>query len=59
MIRLGFILTMLFMALVAAPTTLAAPLVQEGGRDTLPLIWWLTPVGSAIALIFAYVLYAR
>jgi len=56
-IRLGSILTMLFMALVAAPTALAAPLVQEGGRDALPLIWWLTPIGSAVALIFAYMLY--
>jgi len=56
-IRLGSILTMLFMALVAAPTALAAPLVQGGGRDALPLIWWLTPIGSAVALIFAYMLY--
>ena len=55
--RLVFILTMLITALVAAPTALAAPLIQGGGRDTLPLIWWLTPVGSAVALIFAYVLY--
>ena len=46
----------LLLALSAAPTALAAP-VAQGGREALPWLWWFTPVGAIIALIFAYYLY--
>ncbi len=54
--RLGLIFTTLTLLLLAAPTVLAAPL-QQGAREPLPLLWWLTPIGAVIALIVAYVLY--
>ncbi|MCB0210962.1 MAG: sodium-translocating pyrophosphatase [Anaerolineae bacterium] len=56
MIRRGVILA-LFLALgIAAPPALAAPLAQEA-REALPVLWWLTPICSLIALAFAYTLY--
>ncbi len=56
MTRLRFILLMLLATLFGAPTTLAAPLAQEA-QGTLPWLWWLTPVSSLVALVFAYILY--
>jgi K(+)-stimulated pyrophosphate-energized sodium pump len=56
MVRAGFILTALLIALFTAPIALAAPVAQEA-REALPILWWLMPVGAVIALIFAYVLY--
>ena len=53
--RLLFIVTNLVVLAVAAPVALAAPLAQ--GRESLPWIWWLTPVGSIVALAVAYYLY--
>ena len=54
--RLGFVVTMLFIGLFTAPTALAAPIAQDA-RETLPWLWWLTPIGSGIALVVAYLLY--
>ncbi len=54
--RLSLMLGVLLMVLVAAPAALAAP-VAQGGGDSLPWIWWLTPVGSLIALAMAFYLY--
>jgi len=56
MARLGSILTMLLILLSAAPTALAAPLAQEP-RESLPWLWWFTPLGAVVALVFAYLLY--
>jgi K(+)-stimulated pyrophosphate-energized sodium pump len=44
-------------ALVAAPAALAAPLAQEGPREALPWVWWLAPIGSLIALGYAWYFY--
>ena len=56
MVRSGFIMTALLLALFAAPVALAAPVAQEA-REPLPLLWWLMPLGAVIALVFAYVFY--
>nr|HMQ54992.1 sodium/proton-translocating pyrophosphatase [Anaerolineae bacterium] len=56
MVRLGVILTLLIPLLATAPAALAAPVAQEA-REPLPWLWWLTPLGSIVALIFAYLLY--
>jgi K(+)-stimulated pyrophosphate-energized sodium pump len=56
MTRLSFILLTFLLALVAAPAALAAPAAQEA-REAIPLLWWLAPIGSIIALIFAWVFY--
>ncbi len=55
--RVTVLLTMLFVFLLAAPPALAAPLAQGGVREPLPLVWWLGPIGSLIALGFAYYFY--
>ncbi len=57
MARLGVILTLVLAALSAAPVALAAPLAQGGVRPALPLLWWLMPIGSIVALVVAYMLY--
>jgi K(+)-stimulated pyrophosphate-energized sodium pump len=54
--RLGVIFTSLFALFLIAPAALAAPLPQEA-RETLPLLWWLTVLGSVVALLFAFLLY--
>ncbi len=54
--RLGIVITILIATLFVAPTALAAPMAQ-GGREALPLLWWLTPVAAIIALVVAYLLY--
>ncbi len=51
--RLIFLLTVMLVALFAAPPALA----QEGVREPLPWLWWLAPVGSIIALAFAWIFY--
>jgi K(+)-stimulated pyrophosphate-energized sodium pump len=56
MTRLAFVFVTLGVVLFAAPAALAAPPAQEA-REALPWLLWLTPVGAAIALIFAYLLY--
>ncbi len=54
--RLAIIFASLAVALATAPAVLAAPAAQQG-RETLPWLWWLTPVGAIIALVVAYLLY--
>jgi K(+)-stimulated pyrophosphate-energized sodium pump len=56
MSRLSFILFILLVMLIAAPTALAAPLT-EGGPESLPWLWWLGPIGSLIAFVFVFVFY--
>ena len=56
MVRLMFVLMTVLVALAAAPTAWAAP-VAQGGREPLPLLWWSAPVGSIIALFFAWYFY--
>jgi K(+)-stimulated pyrophosphate-energized sodium pump len=56
MTRLGLILATLTVALFLPAVAQAAPPAQ-GGREALPLLWWLAPVGSIIALVFALVFY--
>jgi K(+)-stimulated pyrophosphate-energized sodium pump len=51
--RLKFLLTIMLVALFAAPPALA----QEGVREPLPWLWWLAPIGSIIALAFALIFY--
>lgn len=51
--RLKSLLFALLVTLVAVPPALA----QEGGREPLPMLWWLAPVGSIVALVFAWVFY--
>lgn len=44
--------------LMMAPSALAAPLGQEAGGSTITWIMFaLMPIGSAVALVFAYILY--
>ncbi|MCG3207051.1 MAG: putative K(+)-stimulated pyrophosphate-energized sodium pump [Anaerolineae bacterium] len=57
MARVGLVLTLIITALAAAPTALAAPLAQGAARPALPLLWWLMPLGSIVALVVAYSLY--
>jgi K(+)-stimulated pyrophosphate-energized sodium pump len=47
-----FILAILFA--VAVPATVLA---QGGEKPPLPWLWWLTPLASVVALVFAYVFY--
>ncbi len=54
--KVSFVLLTLLVTLGAAPAALAAPVVQQA-QASLPWLWWLTPVGSLVALIFAYYLY--
>ena len=54
--RFKFIFLLLLVALSIAPAAMAAPLAQDA-QEGLPWIWWITPVGSIVALIFAYILY--
>jgi amino acid transporter len=56
MSRLSFILFILLVMLIAAPTALAAPLT-EGGPESLPWLWWLGPIGSLIAFVFVFIFY--
>ncbi len=51
--RLKSLLFALLVMLVAVPPALA----QDGGREPLPWLWWLAPVGSIIALVFAWIFY--
>lgn len=44
------------LALSGAPGALAAPIAQQAG-EPLPWMWWLTPIGSILALVVAYYLY--
>jgi K(+)-stimulated pyrophosphate-energized sodium pump len=34
-----------------------ADIAAQAAREPLPLIWWLTPVGAAVALTFAFIFY--
>jgi K(+)-stimulated pyrophosphate-energized sodium pump len=54
--RLKFVLLLLLLALAIAPTAMAAPLAQET-RESLPWLWWLTPVSALIGLSVAFLLY--
>ncbi|RME77069.1 MAG: sodium-translocating pyrophosphatase [Chloroflexi bacterium] len=54
--RYSFVLLSLVTALFAAPAAYAAPLGQ-GGHEPLPLLWWSAPIGSLIALGFAWYFY--
>jgi K(+)-stimulated pyrophosphate-energized sodium pump len=56
MIRLTVVVMTVLAVLAMAPAVLAAPLAQEG-RGTLPLLWWSAPIGSIIALFFAWYFY--
>ncbi|MCB9098943.1 MAG: sodium-translocating pyrophosphatase [Anaerolineales bacterium] len=56
MFRRGVIVALILTLVIAAPPAFAAPLAQEA-REPLPWIWWLTPVGSFVALLVAYLLY--
>jgi K(+)-stimulated pyrophosphate-energized sodium pump len=56
MARLGVLFTALAIILFTAPAALAAPLAQET-RESMPLLWWLAPLGGVIALVVAYLLY--
>jgi K(+)-stimulated pyrophosphate-energized sodium pump len=56
MSRLSFIFFSLLMMLIAAPTALAAPLV-EGGREPIPWLWWLGPIGSIVAFVWVFIFY--
>ncbi len=56
MIRLTVVIMTVLAMLAVAPAVLAAPPAQEG-RETLPLVWWLAPIGSLIALGFAWHFY--
>lgn len=51
--RLKFFLLAMLVTLVAAPPALA----QEGVREPLPWLWWSAPIGSIIALAFAWIFY--
>ncbi|MFQ5613902.1 MAG: sodium-translocating pyrophosphatase [Anaerolineae bacterium] len=56
MSRFRFILFSAFATLLLVPSVaLAAP--DQGGREALPLLWWLAPVGSIVALVFVYIFY--
>lgn len=57
MSRLSFLTGILLMMFVFVPTALAAPVAQEGGLEPLPWLWWLAPLGSFIALGFAWHFY--
>jgi K(+)-stimulated pyrophosphate-energized sodium pump len=56
MIRLSFILMTILVVLATAPVALAAPAAQEI-REPLPWLWWLAPIGSIIALAYAWYFY--
>ncbi len=56
MIRLTIILMTVLVVLAAAPAVLAAPAAQEV-REPLPWLWWLAPIGSIIALAYAWYFY--
>ena len=56
MIRLSFIVLTILTVLAAAPAVLAAPVAQEV-REPIPLLWWLGPIGSIIALAYAWYFY--
>ncbi len=51
--RLKFFILALLVVLVAAPPALA----QEGVRDPIPWLWWMGPIGSIVALAFAWIFY--
>lgn len=51
--RLKSFLFAVVIMLVAVPPALA----QDGGREPLPWLWWLAPIGSIIALAFAWIFY--
>lgn len=51
--RLKSFLFALLLTLVAVPPALA----QDGGREPLPWLWWFAPIGSIIALVFAWIFY--
>jgi len=56
MIRISFITLTVLTVLAAAPAVLAAPVAQEA-REPIPLLWWAAPLGSIIALAFAWYFY--
>ncbi|HEX9923610.1 MAG TPA: sodium-translocating pyrophosphatase [Anaerolineae bacterium] len=56
MTRLIFLLATLLVALFAAPAALAAPQAQDG-VEALPWLWWSAPIGSLIALGYAWYFY--
>jgi K(+)-stimulated pyrophosphate-energized sodium pump len=56
MTRLTFLLATLFVALFAAPVALAAPQAQDS-VEALPWLWWSAPIGSLIALGYAWYFY--
>jgi K(+)-stimulated pyrophosphate-energized sodium pump len=59
MTRLSFVLLTFFTALAMAPTALAAPPPQEAASlPAPPLLWWLGPICSILAFVFAYVFYS-
>jgi len=51
--RVVVTLLALMLMLMVAPAALAAPASQEA-RIGLPLVWWLAPIGSIIALAYAW-----
>ncbi len=51
--RLTVTLLAFVLMLMAAPAALAAPALQDA-RPSLPLVWWMAPIGSVIALVYAW-----
>ena len=54
--------TLLIFCLVTSAPTLAqeaAGVAAEAGRPSIPLIWWLAPIGGIFALIMARVYYGQ
>ncbi len=51
--------TVLPVILVVAMNGVAAAAgpAAETARDSIPLLWWIGPIGSILALVFAYVFY--
>ena len=56
MTRFSFMLVTVLVALVAAPAALAAPAGAET-REVLPWLWWLAPICSIVALVFAWIFF--
>ncbi len=56
--RLAFAVVALFVfAMLLPQSAAAAGLAQEPAPEPLPWLWWLGPIGSIIALVFALIFY--
>ncbi len=60
LVLLGFVVPQLAYGQEGASISAAVPaVVAEASGITIPLIWWIAPIGSIIALIGAFVLYKQ